>query len=185
MTLFFMKSSIKKFLSYFPFLKTANGLRDRSWMERIKTPYYQKWFIGIGTALILAILVSPTLQLPLKKYHVGDIVRKEIRSTQDLLVEDEKSTQEKRIEAERSALSVYDYDPAVLNDAEKRTRSTFASLANSFRKVERGINQNVLRKKEWESSMHLPLTQREWAILEGERFNPAIGEAALNLIAPS
>ncbi len=100
------------------------------------------------------------------------------------MVEDEKSTQEKRIEAERSTLSVYDYDPAVLTDAENRVRSTFGSLANSFRKVERGIDKNALRKKEWESSLRLSLTQREWHILERERFNPAIGEAALKLIAP-
>jgi len=38
---------------------------------------------------------------------------------QDLLVEDEKSTQEKRAEAERSVLSIYDFDPAVLSDSEK------------------------------------------------------------------
>jgi len=151
-------------------------------MERIKAPSYQKWFIGIGTALILTLLLSPTLQLPLKEYKAGDIANKEIKSTQDLLVEDEKSTQEKRIEAERSTLSVYDYDPAILIDAENRVRSTFESLANSFRKVERGIDQNALRKKEWESSLRLSLTQREWRILERERFNPAIGEAALTLI---
>ncbi len=179
-----MNPLIKKFLSHIPFLKTTNGLRDLLWMERIKTPSYQKWFIGIGTALILAFLLSPTLQLPLKKYQAGDIASKEIKSTQDLLVEDEKSTQEKRIEAERSALSVYDYDPAVLMDAENRIRSTFESLANSFRTVERGIDKNAPRKKEWESSFRLPLTQWEWRILEKERFNPAIGEAALKLIAP-
>ncbi len=178
-----MNPFIKKTLSYLPFFKTTNGLRDLAWMERIKTPSYQKWFIGIGTALILTLLLSPTLQLPLKEYKAGDIANKEIKSTQDLLVEDEKSTQEKRIEAERSALSVYDYDPAILIDAENRVRSTFESLANSFRKVERGIDQNALRKKEWESSLRLSLTQREWRILERERFNPAIGEAALTLIA--
>jgi len=178
-----MKSSIKKFLSYLPFFKT-NGLRDHSWMERIKTPSYQKWFIGIGVAVILTLLLSPTLRLPLKEYQVGDIATKEIKSTQDLLVEDERSTQEKRIEAERSALSVYDYDSAVLTDAEHRIRTIFESLANSFRKVERGINQNVQRKKEWESSFRLPLTQREWHILERERFNPIIGEAALKVITP-
>jgi len=178
-----MNPFIKKTLSYLPFFKTTNGLRDSSWMKRIKTPSYQKWFIGIGTALILTLLLSPTLQLPLKEYKAGDIANKEIKSTQDLLVEDEKSTQEKRIEAERSALSVYDYDPAILIDAENRVRPTFESLANSFRKVERGIDQNALRKKEWESSLRLSLTQREWRILERERFNPAIGEAALTLIA--
>jgi len=179
-----MKPLIKKFLSQLPFVKTTNGLRDRSWMERIRTPSYQKWFIGIGVAFILTLLLSPTLRLPLKEYKVGDIATKEIKSTQDLLVEDERSTQEKRIEAERSALSVYDYDPAVLIDPESRIRSTFESLANSFRRVERGIDQRAQRKKEWESNLRLPLTSMEWHILEKERFNPAIGEAALKLITP-
>ena len=144
-----MKTSIKKFILGLPFLKTTSDLRDRTWLERIKTPSYQKWFIGIGTALILTLLLSPTLQLPLKEYQAGDIASKEIKSTQDLLVEDEKSTQEKRIEAERSALSVYDYDPAILIDAENRVRSTFESLATSFGRTEKGIDQNALRKKDW------------------------------------
>ena len=179
-----MKSLIKKFLHHFPFFKTANGLRDHSWMERIKAPSYQKWFIGMGTALLLTLLLSPTLQLSLKKYKVGDIARKEIKSSQDFLVEDGKSTQEKRSEAERSVFSVYDYDRMVLTDAENRLRSAFQSSANSFHSGERGTDQRALRKKEWESSLRLSLTQREWNILEKEHFNPSIGEAALELIAP-
>jgi membrane-associated HD superfamily phosphohydrolase len=155
-----MKPLIKKLLSYLPFFKTTNGLRDLLWMERINAPSYQKWFIGIGTALTLTFLLSPTLQLPLKDYKAGDIASKDIKSTQDLLIEDEKSTQEKRIEAERSIRSVYDYDPAVLIDAENRVRSTFESLSNSFRKVERGIDQNSLRKKEWESFLRVPLSPK-------------------------
>ena len=116
---------LRKFLSYFPFLKTSNGLRDRSWLERIKTPAHQKWFIGIGTAILLTLLLSPSLTLRLKEYKAGDIATKEIKSNRDLLVEDEKSTQEKRAEAERSVLSIYDYDPPVLTDSEKRCGSTF------------------------------------------------------------
>ncbi|NWF93231.1 MAG: HDIG domain-containing protein [Syntrophaceae bacterium] len=153
-------------------------------MERIKAPSYQKWFIGVGLAIILTLLISPTLRLPIREYNVGDIATKEIKSNQDLLVEDERSTQEKRIEAEKSALLVYDYDPAVLGDAEHRIRSTFESLSHSFGKVERGIDQNAMRKKEWESSLHIPLNQREWSILLRERFNPSVAEAVLTLIAP-
>jgi putative nucleotidyltransferase with HDIG domain len=179
-----IKASIKKFILDLPFLKTPNGLRDRSWQERIKAPSYQKWFIGIGIAILLTLLLSPGLTLRLKEYRVGDIATKEIKSNQDLLVEDEKSTQEKRAEAERSVLSIYDYDPAVLGDAENRTRSTFESLAASFQKMEKGVNQSALRKKEWDSSLRVPLNQREWQVLEKERFNPAIGEAALKMIAP-
>ena len=159
-------------------------MREQSWLERIRTPFYQKWFIGIGTALLLTLLLSPTLHLPIKEYKVGDIAHKEIKSGQDLLVEDEKSTQEKRIEAERSVLSVYDYDPAVLTDAENKVRSAFESFSDTFQKGQKGIEQETSRKKEWESSLRLALTQREWTILEKARFNPSVGEASLKLIAP-
>ena len=179
-----IRTTIKKFILDLPFLKTPNGLRDRSWLERIKTPTYQKWFIGLGIAILLTLLLSPGLTLRLKEYQAGDLANKKIKSTQDLLVEDEKSTQEKRTEAERSVLSIYDYDPAVLSESENRIRSTFKSLAASFKKDEKGVDQTALRKKEWDSSLRLPLTQREWQILEKERFNPAIGEAALKWIAP-
>ena len=179
-----IKTSIKKFILDLPFLRTTNDLRDRSWLERIKTPSYQKWFIGIGIAILLTLLLSPSLTLHLKEYKVGDIATKEVRSTRDLLVEDEKSTQEKRAEAERSMLSIYDYDPAVLSDSENRIRSTFESLAASFQKREKGVDQSVLRKKEWDASIRLTLTQKEWQVLEKERYNPAIGEAVLKMIAP-
>jgi putative nucleotidyltransferase with HDIG domain len=179
-----MKTSIKKFILGLPFLKTTNDLRDRTWLERIKTPSYQKWFIGLGMAILLSLLLSPSLTLRLKDYRVGDIATKEIRSNQVLLVEDEKPTQEKRTEAERSVPSVYDYDPSIFSDAENRIRSTFASLSASFQKREREMDQDALRKREWDSSLNLPLTQREWHVLEKEHFNPAVGETALKWIAP-
>ncbi len=75
-----IKTSIKKFILDLPFLRTTNGLRDRSWLERIKTPSYQKWFIGIGIAILLTLLLSPSLTLHLKEYKVGDIATKEVKS---------------------------------------------------------------------------------------------------------
>ena len=179
-----IKTSIKRFILNLSFLKTTNGLRDHSWLERIKTPSYQKWFIGIGMAILLSLLLSPSLTLHIKEYRVGDIVTKEIKSNQDLLVEDEKLTQEKLIEAERSVLSVYDYDPFVFSDADQQIRSAFRSLAASFQKREKGTDQEALRKKEWDSTLNVPLTQKEWHVLEKERFNPTMGEAVLKLIAP-
>jgi putative nucleotidyltransferase with HDIG domain len=158
-----MKLSIKNVLKHIPFLKTTNGLRDRSWLESIRTPAYRKWFIGIGTALVLTFFLSPSLQLPYKEYKAGDIAFQKIKSTQDMLVEDEKSTQEKRMEAERTVLSVYDYDPSILSAAEKRIDASFPSLAASVRQA---------------------FTQKEWQLLERERFKPAFGEAVLKLIGP-
>src|SRR4030042_2509010 len=142
----FMKPTIRKFLNNCPFTKSSNGLRDRSWLEKIKTPSYQNWFIGIGIAILLTLLLSPSLTLRLKDYNVGDIATKEIKSTQDLLIEDERSKQEKRAEAKRLGLSIYDYDPMVLSDAEHRVRATFESLAASFQKGEKETDQIGLRR---------------------------------------
>ena len=177
-----MNPIIKKFLPYLPFLKTANGLKDYAWIEKIKAPSFQRWAIAIGTTIVLTLLLSPNLQLPPKPYKIGDIATHDIKSNQNLLVEDPKSTQEKRLEAEKSVLSVYDYDPGVLTNAENRIRSTFETLVASAQKGQNG-SEMMKRKKLWESSLGVPVNQREWFLLERERFYPSIGEAALGLLA--
>jgi len=141
-------------------------------MKKIRDPHYHKWFIGIGTALLLTLLLSPSFQLPLKKYKAGDIATKEVKSTQDLLVEDQRSTYDKRADAERSIFSVYDYDPGILIDAENRLRSAFTS------------SDPHVRKAEWESAFRFTLSQKEWQVLEKEKFNPSIGETSLRMISP-
>ncbi len=104
----------KKWSAHFSFRKASNGSQKPSWIERVKAPSFQKWAIAVGATLVITLLLSPNLQLPPKHYEIGDIAIREIRSTQDLLVEDERSTIEKRQESERSVLSVYDYDPELL-----------------------------------------------------------------------
>jgi hypothetical protein len=164
------KPLLKRF--YAPAPTSANGSRTSLWVKKIKDPVYQKWSIGIGTALLLTVLLSPSFKLPLKSYQPGDIATKEIKSTQDILVEDQKSTQEKRIEAERSVLSVYDYDPAILVDVRNRLQTAFSSPAPS------------MKKADLEASLRLSLSQREWRLLEKEKFHPSVGEASFNLLAP-
>ena len=178
-----MNRYLKKWIGFFSTSRTISGLRDPSWLERIKTPNYQKWIIGIVTALAITLLLSPSFHLSFKEYKVGDIATKEVKSVQDLLVEDEKSTQEKRAEAERSVLSVYDYDPSVLTDAETKIRSTFQTVA-SPPKGEKGPEQPLKQKNEMESTLRLSFTSKEWSLLERKRFNPSIGEAALRLFTP-
>jgi cyclic-di-AMP phosphodiesterase PgpH len=178
-----MKPFIKKFLHRFSSSKVAGGTQTHGWVERIKSSSLQKWAIGIGTTLVLASLLAPTLKLPLKEYRIGDIAKKEVKCSQDLLVEDERSTQEKREEAEKGVLSFYDFDPGVLRNAESRIRSAFELLSASVQRGEKGNEQIAKRRKIWEASLSVPLHQREWLLLERERFHPSIGETTLGLLA--
>ncbi len=175
--------SIKKLIHYDFLFKNSNGRKRHLWLERIKTPSYQKWFIGIGTALILTFLLSPSLRPNIKDYIKGEIAYKEIKSNRDLLVLDEKSTEEKRLEAERLIPSIYDYDLASVIETEKRIRSLFRALSSSFEDMKKGVDKNDLMRKEWDSFFP-SLTNKEWQILEKNRFNPSIGESVLNLISP-
>jgi putative nucleotidyltransferase with HDIG domain len=179
-----MNPYLKKWIGFFSTSKTISGLRDPSWLERIKTPNYQKWIIGIATALAVTLFLSPSFHLSFKEYKVGDIATKEVKSVQDLLVEDEKSTQEKRAEAERSVLSVYDYDPSVLTDAETRIRSAFQTVAPPP-KGEKELDKPLKQKNEMESILRLSFTPKEWSLLERKRASPSVGEAALRLLAPN
>lgn len=167
-----MKISLKHLSRRLPLHKSINGSTAKLWIGKIKNPNLQKWLVGVGTALCLTLLLSPSFQLPLKKYNLGDIATKEIKSTQDLLVEDQRATQEKRIEAERSIFPVYDYDPEILMEAGNRLRKAFS------------LNPQTVKKAEWESSFRFSLSQREWQLLEKEKFNPTIGDLSLRVLTP-
>jgi membrane-associated HD superfamily phosphohydrolase len=178
-----VKSILKKWLAPLLSLKSNRGLKERSWLDVAGTLAVQKWLIGLGTALILSFLLTPSLAPPGREYRVRDIATKDVKASQDLLVEDERATQERRVEAERAVLSVYDFDPAVLSDAETRIRTAFETLAASSLNG-KGNDQGARKRAEMESILRPPLTIREWGLLEKEHFNPALAEAAVGLLEP-
>ena len=144
----FLNKVLRSFFSH----PTGSGRKDRSWLEGVKTPSFQKWIIGIGTAFILGFLLSPSFQFRIKEYKVGDVASKEVKSAYDLLVEDATSTQEKRLEAERWVLSIYDYDPTVLTDMENRIRSIFG-VSSTPQPLEKGSGQDPSLKNDLDSSL--------------------------------
>jgi len=178
-----MKPFMSKWLRPFSSRQTSNGKRNASWLERIKTPSYQTWLIGIGTALILSLLLSPSFELRIKEYRVGDIATKDLKSAYDHLVEDQKSTQEKRLEAEKTVLSVYDYDPGVLTGLENQIRSVFKPETSPTAKGDKELSEDKA-KRESELSLRTFLSAREWQILEKEQFSPSLGDALLKLLSP-
>ncbi len=160
---------------------SPNGRKPVSLGEKMKDPRVHKWMIGVGTAVVLALFLSPSLQLRIKSYRVGDVATKEIRSPYDLLVEDQKSTEEKRREAEALVPSVYDYDPTVITDTERLIRSTFRLPQTPAQEGESGSRTD----QGSESPLRSLLTSREWQLLEKERFNPSLGETILRLVIPA
>ncbi len=139
--------------------------------------------IVIGCALMLALSVSPTFRTSPREYDVGDIASKDIRSTRDLLVEDEASTEKRRRDASDAVRSVYDYDPSVLEEAEKTVAEAFALLGELFATQGESSELEDDRKQQIEQELSVKLRPTQWQMLK-KQFDFSLANEILDLVRP-
>ena len=143
----------------------------------------QRAMIVIGSALILAVTLSPTLRPSPREYEVGDIAQKDIRATRDLLVEDKASTEKRRRDAAEAVRSVYDYDPSVLDEVETNVAESF-TLLEELRTSEALLAESREEKKrQVGEKLGLKLEPDQWKMLE-KHADPALAEELLELARP-
>jgi len=146
-------------------------------------PTAQRWMIGVTSTVILALLLSPAIQLPSEHYQVGDVATTDVKSTQDFLVEDENATLTKRIEAEMAVLSVYDYDPSILQKAMGKIRISL-SLMRDYVERNEVMGREEERRKELEELLGVTFTSREFDFLARSGFDQSIEDAILGFVRP-
>jgi putative nucleotidyltransferase with HDIG domain len=146
-------------------------------------PTAQRWMIGVTSTVILALLLSPAIQLPSEHYQVGDVATTDVKSTQDFLVEDENATLTKRIEAEMAVLSVYDYDPSILQKAMGKIRISL-SLMRDYVERNEVMGRKEERRKELEELLGVTFTSREFDFLARSGFDQSIEDAILGVVRP-
>ncbi len=79
----------------------------------------------MGLSIIISLLLFPKILVRPHQYVLGDVADHDIKATRDFLVENGALTEEKRQEAVRNVLSVYDFDPTG-NNLVTRLREAFA-----------------------------------------------------------
>lgn len=114
--------------------KISDIFRKKIWkrivsLKFLNDPLFQRWIIVIVLCLILAIILTPEINLYIPKYKPGMICDKDIKADRDFLVEDIESTRQKRIDAEGSVRSVYDYDNNVIAGINSKLVRTFHSIS--------------------------------------------------------
>jgi hypothetical protein len=83
-------------------------LRDR--LARVAVRY-QLWIYLVILSLGISVLLFPNLlRAPKVGYSLGDVATKDIKASHDFLVEDKELTKQRRDEAVREALYVYEFD---------------------------------------------------------------------------
>ena len=84
----------------------------------------KKWYILICLSLIVSILLFPNILTRPKTYKLGDVADRDIKASQEFLVENSDLTEQNRQEAVKAVLSVYDFDPSATNHV-SRIREAF------------------------------------------------------------
>jgi putative nucleotidyltransferase with HDIG domain len=92
---------------------------------RVVSSKIQIWIYLIILSAIISLLLYPNLLvIPTEDYSIGDIANKDIKASHDFLVEDKELTKQRRSEAVKSALFVYDFDRSGAN-IDQRIKKSF------------------------------------------------------------
>ncbi len=101
------------------------------------------WFILFGTILLIAVLLFPSLWRATPRYHVGDVVKQDIKSPKDFLIEDKEATERKREEAALSVLTIYDSHDTLASELAERVTHAFQHVRTLGQASPDEINPNI------------------------------------------
>lgn len=93
--------------------------------------YASKRFHWVLLALVLMIFVVilyPGLGTKKYIYQVGDIAKRDIKAREDFFVEDTAATETKRLQAAEKILTVYDHQPNLLSQINKKVTEAFKTI---------------------------------------------------------
>jgi putative nucleotidyltransferase with HDIG domain len=160
----------------FSLLLLWGKIRVRPFLRFFKMPSVQRLLLLIVASLFIAAFLSQTLEEVPPLYRLGDVAQKDLRTDRDLLVQDKSATEEKRENAARKVLPVYDYTPTIMPEIEGIIDSVFSVLRR------RGAEKT--QKEEVEHILGFELTPREFLVLKAHRFNEKMIKLTEDLIAP-
>lgn len=182
--------------------KAALSLERRNGVDPtpgIVPPAWPRLLVLAGLSLLLALLTTPYHLLLPVQYQVGDVAGRNIRAVRDFLVPDETATEQRRQEATTNSLAVYDLDEEPIRHLRQRLASAFTLVrllflgtgsggtggeggARGLREIQRSPREQAFAlKKEFEAKVGGSLSERDYAILLQEKFDPRLEEGVTRL----
>ncbi len=86
---------------------------DKQW--HLFSPVSVTWYILIALSLFISFILYPNILVVPKDYRLGDVADRDIKATQEFLVEDMELTEKGREDADKGVLYVYDFDQTAAN----------------------------------------------------------------------
>ncbi len=156
-------------------------------MSALKNASFQRWAMLIISSMTIALLLYPHPLIPSKTYKVGDVADRDIKATQDYLVEDEISTEKRRVEAMQKAMAVYDLDEAVLSTIRSRLDNSFSPMRGICEESSSKEARDRLlwsKREEFAEMLGVSVNESTFQTLVGGNFSPTMDEVIFKLIEP-
>ena len=102
--------------------------QKKSFLETANEHNQLRLILLLGTTVLIAVLLFPSLLMTMPKYHIGDVAEKNIKSPKDFLIEDKEATEKKRRETGRSVLTIYDFDDTLTSKLKERITHAFEHM---------------------------------------------------------
>jgi putative nucleotidyltransferase with HDIG domain len=154
----------------------------------LKNSPFQKLMILAILTVSMTILLYPIFVMPSANYQIGDIAKKDIKATQDYLIEDELSTQKRRSEAMEESPAVYDLDETVLSGIRMRLENSFKYMRDLYQEMPDGLQaqRKALwsKQKGFEDLLGISVKENIFEILVEEKFSPVVERTTFQLIHP-
>jgi cyclic-di-AMP phosphodiesterase PgpH len=143
----------------------------------------ERFFILFLLCLFIILVNAPSLFIPAKTYHLGEVANFDIKASQDVLMEDKTATDLKRQDAGASVLAVYDFFEPVALELQQKVHLGFQRMREVFKK------QPIDQEKKWkaehlklEKIWEIDLTPVEFEVLTKDRFSESFEASLVQLI---
>lgn len=91
------------------------------------------WMVAITATAAITFILAPAFKPHYTSLDAGDIASKNIRASEDILVEDKASTLKNRKRAEETSPDVYDFDTKLNRDITKRVSTAFDLMTKFYK----------------------------------------------------
>ena len=113
-------------------------------MKRILTKLnYRKLLLVLLLSMLVALMVTPNLNLVPLRYEERDIITQDIIIKDDVILEDERSTNERRKQAVAGFPPVFDYDEKLKNRTYEDLKTAFVQMRQGLAALRDNRTQNL------------------------------------------
>ncbi|MDY6864002.1 MAG: hypothetical protein SV062_13575, partial [Thermodesulfobacteriota bacterium] len=165
-------------------IKIYNRVHNKVFWEIIyKNSNIYKLSLLIFVGFILTLIISPQVVNLSLNYHAGDIASKNIKAPQNFLVEDQVSTQKRRMDAKSNVSLIFDNDPDIFLEIKNRMDIVFSYFYTFYNNPVLSGKLSLGREK-FEEIIGVEIHDASFKALKRYNFHPVIKDQIITFLKP-